>query len=144
VSPAQSQRLVYRRDLQTGTTILVSRATGASGAIPNAGATTPAISADGNRIVFSTFAGNLSDIDYDGGAHNDLFVRDVNAATTTLATQNSAGQGATLFSAGFYASISDDGQRVAFYSQADNLSTEDVDGGLQDVFVRDIGARRRW
>ena len=50
------KRLVYRRDLQTGTTVLVSRATGVAGALPNQGATSPTISDDGQRIVFPTFA----------------------------------------------------------------------------------------
>ena len=51
----QTERLVYRRDLQTGTNVLISRASGADGAIPDStGAFVPRMSADGNVVAFTS------------------------------------------------------------------------------------------
>ena len=136
VAGSPSERLVYRRDLQTGTTELVSRATGAGGALPDEGAFTPAMSADGSRIVFSSGASNLAGDD-SGGC--DFFLRDFETDTTLLVSRNDADQAADGPSA-FYASISDDGSRVAFASSANNLSAADADGGVQDAFVRNVDA----
>jgi Tol biopolymer transport system component len=130
VAGSPTQRLVYRRDLLTGTTELVSTATG--GALPDQGGSTPAMSADGSRIVFSSGASNLADDDSVGA---DVFLRDLDTDTTRLVSRNDADQAADGPSA-VSASISDDGRRVAFASAADNLSA----GGVQDAFVRDVDA----
>src|SRR3954469_5675303 len=47
---------VFVRDSQTGAVTLVSRASGASGAPAHFDAFSPAISADGKRVAFVTFA----------------------------------------------------------------------------------------
>jgi Tol biopolymer transport system component len=135
VAPAQTQRLVYRRDLMTGTNVLISR--GVGGEIPDAGAFVPRMSADGNIIAFTTRAKNLSSEDSDGNLHTDVFVRTVSSSTTELVSRTftdapiGGSQGA-----GFYTSISADGRYVAFDSQAENLTAEDADF-VADVVVRD-------
>ena len=60
---AQTQRLVYRRDLQTGTNVLISRASGAAARSRTTGAFVPRMSADGNVVAFTSRATNLSDDD---------------------------------------------------------------------------------
>ncbi|MGD9570344.1 MAG: hypothetical protein AB7V62_00485 [Thermoleophilia bacterium] len=126
---------IFVRDLLSGTTVLVSRATGPSGAGADESSEAPSISADGRHVAFESDASNLSaeDDDPDG----DIFVRDLVAGTTTWVSRldGSAG-GEPLFSS-FRASISGDGRFVAFDSAAANLSAEDTDV-TQDVFVRDL------
>ncbi len=138
VATAQTERLVYRRDLQTGTNVLVSRANGAGGATADSpGAGVPRISADGNVIAFTSRAKNLSSEDSDGNLHTDVFVRVVSTDTTELVSRTftdapiGSSQGA-----GFYTSISANGRYVAFDTEAENVTAEDANS-VGDVVVRD-------
>jgi Tol biopolymer transport system component len=132
---ADGVRDVFVRDLATGVTALVSRATGPAGAGGDDGSSRPSISADGRLVVFSSFARNLSTDDEDG--FEDVFVRDMALGTTTLASRASGAAGAAGDHASFGGVISADGTRVAFVSAAVNLSAVD-DPASQDVFVRDL------
>ena len=137
VTPAQTQRLVYRRDLMTGTNVLISRADGPGGAIPDAGAFKPRTSADGNVIAFATRAKNLSSEDSDGNLNTDVFVRVVSTDHTELVSRTFTDAGITgSQGAGFYTSISADGRYVAFDTEAENVTAEDADS-VSDVVVRD-------
>ena len=115
--------------------VLASRVSGASGAAANASSTPTAISADGRFVAFSSFATNLSD--ETTGGHEAVFVRDLEATTTTLASRatGAGGEGADDYALG--ASLSADGRLVAFESRADNLSADDADETI-DAFVRDL------
>jgi Ca2+-binding RTX toxin-like protein len=66
---------VFVRDLQLNTTTLVSRAAGATGDKGNNQSFTPAVSADGRFVAFSSIASNLHPDD--GDAVLDVFRRDV-------------------------------------------------------------------
>jgi Tol biopolymer transport system component len=126
---------VYVRDMQTGTSTLVSRATGATGAKGGAASRNPSISADGRYVAFESLA-QLSPDDTD--ATNDVYVRDLAANTTTLVSRASGLTGADGDSASFAASISADGQAVAFESFADNLGgAADTDTNA-DIYVRNL------
>jgi Tol biopolymer transport system component len=117
VADAQTQRLVYRRDLQTGTNVLISQGDGADGVIPNSagGAFVPRMSADGNVVAFATRATNLSDEDTDTNGNTDVFVRVVSTDHTELVSRTFTDAGITgSQGAGFYTSISADGRYVAF------------------------------
>ncbi|HYI18679.1 MAG TPA: hypothetical protein VD836_08205, partial [Solirubrobacteraceae bacterium] len=70
-------RDVFVHDRAAGTTDLVSRASGAAGAEGDGPSDTPAISADGRAIAFTTFAGNLG-IDPGG-----VVIRRLDDLTTT-------------------------------------------------------------
>ena len=132
-------RHVYRRDLQAGTTVLVSRATTAAGAPADRAAFSPTISDDGDRVVFPTAATNLAADDSDGALHTDLFLRDIGSSTTTNVSRSSAGVAANGFrGAGNYPTLSGDGNVLGFYADSDNLSPDDTDGGTQDVFVKNL------
>jgi Tol biopolymer transport system component len=123
---------IYRRDTLTGALELVSRATGPGGAPIDEYATDQSISADGTRVVFSTYAAlDASDLD----AEADVYVRDLAAATTTLVSRADGPGGADADAAAQDARISADGTHVAFASAATNLGTPGVD---RHVYLRDL------
>jgi len=126
---------VLVRDLDAGSTVLVSRATGTAGAPAGAPALAPAISADGRHVAFESAATGLSPDDV--GGVSDVFVRDLAAATTTLVSRAPGATGAGGDGNSAAAAISADGSRVAFTSSAGDLSGADGDG-LTDVFLRDL------
>jgi Tol biopolymer transport system component len=130
---------VFVRDLASGTTTLVSRATGEGGAKENDEASSaPSISADGDRVAFNSKADNLSPDDADHRA--DVFVRDLRTNVTTLVSRADGAQGVKSDGSSFSGpSISGDGRRVAFESSARNLSPAQRNGQF-DVFVRDLPA----
>ncbi len=126
---------VFVRDLVAGTTTLASRqSAGEGGAAANAGSLEPSISADGGQVAFHSGANNLSAVDND--LFLNVFVRDLGASTTTLASRQSAG-GAGGDANSSFAAISADGRYVGFHSDADNLSAAD-NNAFTNVFVRDL------
>ena len=128
---------IFVRDLAAGTTTLVSRASAPGGAAANAAALNPDISDDGRYVVFQSGANNLSPDDNNGVAN--VFVRDLVANTTTLVSRTPGANGAGANDLSFIATISGDGNRVAFESAANNLSTED-NNAVVNIFVRDLAA----
>jgi Tol biopolymer transport system component len=124
---------VFVRDLQLGTTTLVSRATGVDGA--PAGGVAAAISANGRFAVFSSSSDHLSQSDDDD--RSDVFARDLWSNTTTLVSRANGLGGAAANDDSTFSAISRDGRFVAFQSDASNLSVAD-DDAVPDVFVRDL------
>jgi Tol biopolymer transport system component len=114
---------------------LVSRANGPGGAAADGESSSPSLSADGRYAAFASGAANLAADDLDPAG--DVFVRDLVAGTTTLASRGPGGFAADAGSGA--PAISGDGRVVVFQSVATNLSGEDVDG-VQDVFARDLMA----
>jgi Tol biopolymer transport system component len=112
---------VYVRDLVANTTTLVSRAPDGSAANGDSG--DPSISANAAVVAFESRATNLSDLD--GDAQTDVFVYDTETATTKLISRPASGVPADGSS--FDPSISFNGRRVAFASDADNLFGDDRD-----------------
>ena len=127
---SDNQADVHVRVLATGVTLLASRAADPA----NQGAYDGVISADGTRVAFESAASNLDPNDTD--AFTDVFVRDLAAGTTRLVSRATGGVKGNL--ASYNPSISADGNRVAFESEATNLG-DDLDGP-RDVFVRDLAA----
>lgn len=96
---------------------------------------TPSITPDGRYVVFSSSATNL--VSGDTNNLRDVFVRDRVAKTTVrVSISSSGGQGN---GASFFPSISADGARVAFVSDASNIVPSDHNGA-PDVFVRDLAS----
>jgi Tol biopolymer transport system component len=118
---------VYRKDLQTGTVELISQ-TSAETAGGTASATEPAISADGNLVVFQSSQTGLDGTDNNGGGY-DVFIRNVSAGTTTRLT---SGNGPST-----YPDISDDGTFVTFQSAASDIIVGDTNSA-QDGFLLQI------
>jgi hypothetical protein len=127
---------VFVRDLQAGTTTLVSLPTGAADASANNGNSfDPDISTGGRYVSFESHSDNLSEIDND--AVKSVFVHDLQTGVTTLASQPTGTAGAATSNGdSSWSSISNDGRYVAFASLSDTLSAADADG-TTDVFVRD-------
>jgi Tol biopolymer transport system component len=125
-------RNVFVRDTQTATTTLVSRATGAGGVAASADANDPSVS-DTGAVSFDSAANNLSAEDANGT--RDVYLRDTLADSTTLVSRVTLGPGGDGDS--YDSSVSDNGERVAFTSDADNLVPEDVDS-VTNVYVYDI------
>jgi uncharacterized repeat protein (TIGR01451 family) len=123
---------VYIRDLQAGTTTLVSAAL--DGGAGNNASFLQDISGDGRFVAFVSSASNLVANDADGGTSN-VFVRDLQAGTTELASVGSDGTQAEV---GFFdiPSISADGRFVAF-STFTALVPEDTRPFSLDIYLRD-------
>lgn len=120
----------FLHDLQTSVTRLVSlnsaetQSNGASNQVD--------VSDDGRFVVFTSASNNLVSPDSNGVTAN-VFVRDRRTGQTQKVDRSSTGTQDGTFSAQA-ASISGDGQFVAFDSQQTVLVTGDTNG-LQDVFV---------
>ena len=128
---------IFVRDAAANTTVLVTRATGAAGAGADGSSGGPGLSADGRLVVFTSDADNL--LTEDNDAHDNVFVRDLAAGTTTLVSRASGAGGAPADARAHDAGISADGRYVVFRSGADNLSPDD-DEGVDNIFVRDLVA----
>ena len=131
---------IFVRDLVADSTTLVSRATGLAGAMANSGAYGAAISADGRHVAFTSSSSNLDPADTEAPGRDetiDVFVRDLETATTTLVSRASGAAGANGNRASSFPSISADGRYVAFDSNARNLHADDRDGE-GDIYVRDL------
>ena len=126
---------VFVRDTATNQTVLVSRATGADGAVGNGFSNVAGISADGRKVAFTSSAANLSP-DAPGDT-DQAYVRDLGAGTTTLVSRTPAGAPAPRGAdAG---GISANGNAVVMTSRSplDPAGADD----LAHVYVRDLGAQ---
>ncbi len=129
-------RDVFIRDLQTGTTSLVSVNASLSGPA-NSGSFGAGISADGRLVAFRSTASNLVALPT-GGVQN-LFVRDMVTGTTTLVTANFTGTAAGNNDAAFSSvSFSPNNDFILFESRAGDLVTNDFNGIRQDIFIRNL------
>lgn len=121
-------------------TTRVSVATG--GAQADGSSVTPVISAYGRFVAFHSIASNLVANDTNACVFiinyncNDIFVHDRQTGTTVRASVSSSGGQANEDS--FNASISADGDFVAFQSEATNLVSGDSNN-QSDIFVRYLG-----
>ena len=132
-----NQTDVFVRDLQTGTTKLVSinqTGTGTGNGASSQGVITP----DGRFVAFLSRAGDL--VALATGSSNQVFVRDLQNGSTKLVSVNRTGTGGSNGDTDARVerdlSISADGRFVAFVSDASNLANNDTNF-TQDVFVRD-------
>ncbi|QEI41649.1 Poly(beta-D-mannuronate) C5 epimerase 7 [Dolichospermum sp. UHCC 0315A] len=106
--------------------------TAANGSQGNGSASSPAISADGRYVVFSSQASNLVSGDTNGSS--DVFVKDT--TTNSIARLSTAANGTQANGRSLEPAISADGRYVVFWSEASNLVSGDTNGG-SDVFVKD-------
>ncbi|MFN8110132.1 MAG: hypothetical protein U0Y82_09870 [Thermoleophilia bacterium] len=118
-------------------TFLISRGNGP--ASPASTGSQPSVSADGNRVAFMTDASLDA---ADTGADLDVYLRDINAATTTLVSRPDGTTGEAGPSS-YSPVISDDGTSVAFESNSPNVDDDggpDANGTRPDVYVRRLAA----
>lgn len=117
-------------DRQTATTTRAS--VDSAGVQANLDSVTPVLSGNGRFVAFTSFADNL--VPEDLNESSDVFVRDLQANTTTRVSEYQGG-----FEADFdnlRPAISADGRFVAFDSDAANLAWGDTND-VFDVFVKD-------
>lgn len=127
------------RDQKRRRTVLVSRASGAAGAIANADCEEAAIAADGRYVAFASQATNL--VGGDDHQVEDVFVRDLKTDRTMLVSRASGRQGQPGSGDSSRPAISANGRYIAFQSYASNLGPHD-NAAVPDVFVRDMKTGR--
>ena len=130
-SDTNSSEDVFLRDRVGDTTVRVS--VGGAGVEGDLGGDKPSISADGRVVSFNSSSTNL--VAGDTNSTGDVFVRDLNSATTTLVSVDSAGNQGDRFSE--FNEISADGRRIAFTSFATNLVAGDTNN-TSDAFLHDL------
>lgn len=131
---------VFRFDRQTNTLDLVSSATsGSTGNLGSGfifGGFNGTISQDGRFVLFGSKATNLVTGVADTNTLADLFLRDMDAGTTTQITKSADGTTAMNASVPvFRAAMSDDGEKVVFSSNATNLTNLADTNGFDDLFL---------
>ena len=122
---------VFVRDRTSGTTTLVS--VGPGGAPADGSSQLPSISANGRVVAFQSLATDLGGPDSRTDS-NDIFVRDLDAGTTTRVSIGLGG--AEPNGESFSPAVSADGRTVVFWSFASNLVSGDTNGN-SDVFAFD-------
>jgi len=131
---------VFLRWLDSGVTSRVS--VNSEGTAGNGASTDATLSADGRYVAFTSAATNLlvDDDDHasDTNGFNDVFLRDRSLGITIVVSQSDSEALANQNSWG--GSVSADGSRVSFTSQASNLVASDTNG-VNDVFVRDVSTK---
>ena len=157
-------RDVFRRDLTTGVTVKVSTRLACSGTgdpdCASGDALEPSISRDGRYVAFFSGAEDLAASSLVGGVDNnnldDIFRKDLQTGTIIRVSLSTAGaqtapwdydaappgpggSDVTGLGESTWPSISGDGTKIAFVSEADNLVGAGADTNQhKDVFVRTI------
>jgi len=138
---------IFVRDVVNGLTTLISVST--NGNNGNGTSRGSVMTGNGRYVAFVSTASNLVPGDTNGIA--DVFVRDLQADTTTLASVGAStnsivppfGLTLTSFISSESPEITPDGRYVAFYSTATNLVPGVATNG--DLFVRDLlGGNTLW
>jgi Tol biopolymer transport system component len=129
---------IFLRDLVAGTTSLVSSNSSGGPSQSDIDVTLPAISGDGRLVAFESVGDDL--INDDHNLASDVFVRDLQAGTTSLVSEHDQAlppaTGVSLCSV-LPNGISADGQVLLFLSRDGNLAMGDTNG-VPDIFVRDL------
>lgn len=126
---------VFLHDWMTGITERVS--VDSAGAQAGGPSHDPAVSADGDLVVFASAADDL--VPGDTNAADDVFLRDRRAGSTERVSLDSAGAQASGSSAS--PALTTDGSFVTFDSDAPNLVPGDTNG-VRDVFQRERSVGR--
>jgi hypothetical protein len=120
----------FRRDMQTNTTVLISGTTGGGTGAQN-DALGAVMSSDGRYVAFIGFGDNFVSTT-DTNHVSDVYLRDVDAGTTTLLSSNLAGTAASSFG-GEYPVISADG-RFTFFESSSVDSVPNTVSGTTNIF----------
>jgi TolB protein len=124
---------VFLRDLEAGSTELVSRASGASGAQNNGFAIVAGVSWGATRVAIRTDSSTFAPPVF----NTQLYVRDRITLDTLLVSRADGPVGAPDSGGVFEGAMSADGRRVAFVTRTP-LSSSDLDADGGDVYVRDL------
>jgi Tol biopolymer transport system component len=134
VVSAHGERVAFTRGARV---VVEDVATGAEHVVvpPDASfaSSEPSLSADGTRVAFTARGA--------GEGNTAVFVTDLATGTTELASRASGAAGPPAFGGSAHPSISADGKRVAFTSDAYNLSPAKCNPA-RGIFVRDLATAR--
>ena len=126
---------IFLYDVPSATTTLIT--TGSSGIGGNLPSQNPKISSDGTRIVFESYANDLIPGETANGAIN-IFLYDIATATTTFVTKGSSGIGGNRDAE--VPSISGDGSRITFLSEATDLVAGMTTNDERNIFLYDTAS----
>jgi Tol biopolymer transport system component len=125
---------IYVRNTSAGTTTLASRASGATGAVGNAGSFSPEISGNGLGVVFESYATNLDA--RDTASDLNVYRRGLGLGSMTVIDVNPAG---VKSGESYNPSIDQSSHLIAFVSSATGLDPADTEPS-SDVYVKNIAA----
>ena len=129
---------IFVHDRKTGRTTRIS-VSSAGRQANGESVSAPSFSADGRYVAFNSLATNLVPGDTKDNDILDVFVRDLRAGTTTIASLGSAGQHGGDSSSVSGIAFSSDDQMLAFSSFAPNFVPGDTNG-TADAFLREFKA----
>lgn len=126
---------IYRHDIQTGETVLVSRTS--TGAAATGDSYMASISDDGRYVAFESSAADMTAGDTNSVA--DIFLRDMNGLATTTRISVQGNNVAESNGASGWPAISGNGQYLVFVSMASNLDPAITDtNNSSEIFLRDL------
>jgi Tol biopolymer transport system component len=131
---------IFVHDRKTGRTTRIS-VSSAGGQANGESVGAPSFSADGRYVAFGSLATNLVPNDDQANDIMDVFVRDLRAGTTTIASLGTTGQHGLDSSAVSGIAFSRDDHLLAFSSFAPNFVPGDTNG-TADAFLRDFEGSR--
>lgn len=129
-------RQVFWRDRQTGQTLLVSA--NSSGVEGNNTSEEPAISADGQKVAFASYATNL--VAGDTNVVRDVFIWSAANPTGGVQRVSVSAAGDEGNGGSYRPTVSGDGTVVAFNSGASNLTSGVTSNSTINVIRRDLAA----
>jgi hypothetical protein len=130
--------LLYLRDLERKTTVLLSRRLKDGMGVS---AVNPAVSDDGSRVAF--WSSSLELVADALPTRENVFLYDANAVPPIRLVSSDANGIPQNLAAGFYPAISADGKYVSFYSNAGNLVPGDANNQY-DIFVKHVDTNQIW
>ena len=122
---------IFVKDLTSGA---LTRVTVATAGIDFTGSSDPVFSPDGSKIAFYSDTTNL--VAGDTNHSHDIFVKDLTSGVVTRVSVSATSAQANGNS--FSPVFSPDGSKIAFQSAATNLVAGDTNGGLSDIYVKDL------
>lgn len=130
---------VFLHDRMTGITTLVSRSAANLGSSANATSYSSDLSNDGRYVLYHSNATDLVPGLVDTNGSFDVFLYDHVVGSSRVVTHNATNPAFTALGGGSPHSLSGDGSRVLFLSQASDLVAGVEDFNFtQDVFVFDV------
>ena len=132
---------LFVKDLTTGVITRINTDSTGAQALPSNNPVLPAnlkyaVSADGKHVAFVSDAANLVPGDTNGAA--DIFVKDLTTGSISLIASAGSAVSNTVSGHDYKPlSMSADGSKVVFQSDADNLVDGDTNGKI-DIFVKDM------
>jgi VCBS repeat-containing protein len=124
---------IFSKNMSTG--VVTRLSTASNGAEGNNESWRPVFSANGNKLMFTSLASNL--VSGDSNSVADIFIKDLTTGSVTRISTASDGSQANGYSRSYTNSLSADGTKALFYSNASNLVAGDTNG-VDDIFIKDL------